>query len=756
MTNASSGPHERPWAKGTLLYGPLGSTQPSYWRVVHVERGYSLDGRSSEDESDTLIHLLEVDPLITPHSTALPTAYRLDLLKSRLSTAVECVRIPLMRSLEHELPSSVVEERNANFATISALVSDENLPLLLNKSARAGAISRHSLLTGLSSSAIRKALHRYWWFGCDANSMISLSSRQGGPGRQRLRPGDAKRGTPNAVALDEPLSRHRGVNYDERHREKFIQALIVYWMGKGLTIADTYEQMTINLYRSPAAKSDGTSYYRRVPLYRIPTLDTFYRRTRMLIAELGLKQRDMGKLDYATAVENRSGSARDISSGPGDIFDMDATEFNFELVASFDAMLALGKPTVYTVVDRDSTCILGLYVECRPERWEGYRRALYCAFTPKSDLIDRLGMQIQGPRVWDVYGVPNGIFSDRGPGRSNMALEALCKELKLEKAHPPAHTPYLNAVVESLQGRLQNRLSILDGGYTRKKGQRAKDQHREARSKAKFNEEQFFRLLVAAADDHNRHADASHLVRPEMGNIQAVPQEIFKWGLRNSPVDHHRHMDHADLYARLLPHDDRAVTNKGVRVNKAYYVSDELQAWRKRQPSKNRLKISVYPDADPMYLYWRPTPTTWKELSMVKADQAKFSGMRWSDIDAYIKRGTKGRIVGKSKGHAGSVFNREAEKIVREAAASVDVATRRESRTNQSVRSTRNVANKKQLQELKMAGRSTMVELTKQGGSNGSADVEGIASEAASPKPKKKANTGELSLRELRHRVFGK
>jgi len=476
----------------------------------------------------------------------------------------------------------------------------------------------------------------------------------------------------------------------------------------------------------------------------------------MLIAELGLKQRDMGKLDYAAAVENRSGSARDITSGPGDIFDMDATEFNFELVASFDATLALGKPTVYTVVDRDSTCILGLYVECRPERWEGYRRALYCAFTPKSDLIDRLGMQIKDERVWDVYAVPNGIFSDRGPGRSDMALNALCKELKLEKAHPPAHTPYLNAVVESLQGRLQNRLSIIDGGYTRKKGQRAKDQHREARSKAKFNEEQFFRLLVAAADDHNRHADASHLVRPEMGKIQAVPQAIFKWGVRNSPVDHHRHMDHADLYARLLPHEDRAVTNKGVRINKAYYVSDELQAWRKRQSSKAGLKTRVYPDADPMYVYWRPTPTTWKELSMVKADRAKFSGMRWSDIDAYIKRGTRGRIVGKSKAYAGSVFNREAEKLVREAAASVETAAKRESRTNQSVRSTRNVANKKQLEDLKRAGRRTMVGLTKQGVSKGAPVGETIASETASPKPKKRASTGEPSLSELRNRVFGK
>ena len=54
---------------------------------------------------------------------------------------------------------------------------------------------------------------------------------------------------------------------------------------------------------------------------------------------------------------------------------------------------------------------------------------------PSSRMI---GLFEEFGNIWPLHAVPNGIFADRGPARSIAALQALCEELKLTKAAPPA------------------------------------------------------------------------------------------------------------------------------------------------------------------------------------------------------------------------------------------------------------------------------------------------------------------------------
>jgi hypothetical protein len=658
-----------PWKIGQLLFGPLDTSIPQLWRAIYIEPQVSISPNETP-ENLPFIYLLPVAANVTPHSTVLPIGCRIDIARVALKPVAECIRLSEMGTRDSEVDALLQAGRDAKFSLIEPLVSVSALPGLMSRRERASLIEGRAAATKCASSHLRKLLTRYWWYGCDKNSLIDLKSLQGGPGKRRLNPGDAMRGTPNALARENPNSPYAGTNVSARHEQLFLKALHIYWAGKGFSLADSYEHMRTELYRTLVTRKDGTTFYRKTPGHKIPTIGQFRDHAKKLIAEHGLKQRNLSRLDYDTKEASRGGTSQDIVFGPGDIFDMDATEFNFEIVASFNSRKKLGKPTVYLVVDRGSTEIVGAYLECRPERWEGYRRALFCAFTPKDAMLYDLGVTQEFGKIWRVHAVPNGIFSDRGAARHNDALKILSGELNLEKSLPPPKTPYLNAVVESLNKKLQNRLSILPGGYRRDNTGRAKQQHNDARSVSQLNERQFMKVLIAAIHDHNTNDDKTKLLTPKMTGVKGVPEGIFNWGIKHSPVDHLRHLNHAELYARLLPSKSMSVSNKGIRYENSYYDSPALQNWRGRQEAK-RPRQDFHIDADPLYLYWRPTSTTWDRVVMRAADQKKYRGMSWDDIEMYAREPLKQRIRIHADAATRKVFPKVAEAVLREAASSL-------------------------------------------------------------------------------------
>jgi len=620
---------EIPWKVGSLLCGSLGTAPPKYWRVVATGKLDPDTDTSSPSIEGRRVVLLHVEPGKTPHTSRLPSTYPFEYVEPRLAIVSDNVRLAFMDRPEAEQPPDSIATRDARFGKIEELLKPAKLLAVLRPDSRVAALSEHSRKTGVAVPMLRKLLTRYWWYGCDKAALLDLTPLKGGAGKTRLTPTVHKRGRRNAVAKEDPNHKRRGANYDERHREKFIEALILYWAGEGLSLSKTFEKMKDELYTTLVTRKDGTTSKRKTPLHKIPTIGIFYHHAKRLLAELGLTHANLGSLDFASKAAAQPGKARDIADGPGDIFDIDATEFNFELVASFDQSLRLGRPTVYIVVDRHSSAILGLHVECRAERWEGYRLALYCAFTPKDALLTRLGLLDEVGNIFNVYAVPNAIFSDRGPARSNSAIDTLCRELKLEKAAPPPKSPTRNPVVESLQKKMQKMLADLDGGYERNPNQRSKDRRSKARKAAKVTEEMFLKLLVAAAHDHNISAEVPDALLPWMNKVDPVPQAVFLAGIKRSTIDHHRHRNYAELYARLLPTEERSVSAKGIRRDNAWYYSNDLYRWwrhQRRVGGKNpRIRVSF--DAAPQTAYWQPEPSVWAELPMTNEQSEVTKGL---------------------------------------------------------------------------------------------------------------------------------
>lgn len=725
-----------PWLIGSLLEGTLDGSNIHLFRVVFMQ------------PSENLVYLLEVKRNITPHSTQVPQSCPLDRARAQLQLIDECIRLEEMEAADDELSPEWLAGQDRRYALIADLVTPEVLPKMLHRRHRRQLIDDQAARHNVEQAYLRRLLTRYWWYGCDRRSLLQLRSRQGAPGQPRTEASQSKRGRPNAIAKHNPQSPRKGVNVTERHLRIFRQALDLYWRN-GSTLAEAYASMESNLYRKTISKPDGTVVPYQIAKQFIPTKEQFFYHSRRILREPGWKQSKLSELDFMTQEAARTGSARDIAAGPGDIFDIDATEFNFELVASWNPRLRIGKPTTYIVIDRASTAIVGVYAEPRAERWEGYRRALYSAFTPKTKLLERCGLLETFPDLWPFHAVPNAVFSDRGPARSNDALQALCDELKLEKATAPPHRPDLNAVVESLQKKVQDLLSEMSGGYKRTRDEQSRRRASAARRNAVLNEQQFMRLLVAAIGEHNQSADVRHLLTAKMGpRVRAVPQDIFLWGMQNSAVNYMRFRNGAELYAKLLPSRQLCVYQDGVRYQNARYSSERLQYWRQHEVRKNK-KVKVYIDADPHFLYWQPSAGQWEELVMSATDQARVAGMSWTDIEKHLEKVAAEAIHIAHRRHKRGVLARTKEATLRDIERNRLAASGYQPH-KQSIDSNRSFEARKQQSHQQKEGRETMLELTDSPEQRSLPDPNA----AQAPAPQRPTENGEPSLADLRKRHF--
>ena len=71
---------------------------------------------------------------------------------------------------------------------------------------------------------------------------------------------------------------------------------------------------------------------------------------------------------------------------PGDVFEIDSTVADVHLISSLNRRKVIGRPTIYTVVDRATRMIVGLHVSLYHASWRAARQALANCFMPKKEL----------------------------------------------------------------------------------------------------------------------------------------------------------------------------------------------------------------------------------------------------------------------------------------------------------------------------------------------------------------------------------
>lgn len=84
------------------------------------------------------------------------------------------------------------------------------------------------------------------------------------------------------------------------------------------------------------------------------------------------------------------GSVANTTVLPGDVFEIDSTVADVHLISSLNRRKVIGRPTIYTVVDRATRMIVGLHVSLYHASWRVARQALANCFMPKKNIVDYL------------------------------------------------------------------------------------------------------------------------------------------------------------------------------------------------------------------------------------------------------------------------------------------------------------------------------------------------------------------------------
>ncbi|MCA8287321.1 hypothetical protein [Burkholderia vietnamiensis] len=597
---------------GTLLKEKLAGGGVLYHRVTRID--------AAADE----VFLFEASEKMD--STGKPVRFGLRWLESRMTegrrkrfcVVKDHIRLATMKLQDHQLSDEVRASRDVRWELIKPFwgpwcnekgnTQPSREPELYERGAFAKVVREIAFKGKLSESAVRKLFAHVWNFGCDRNACISLHERCGASGKQRI--GAAvKSGRKSSLELREDFV-GRPSQFDDIRI--FEVALTEFWAKRGLSLNETHRRMREDLYVISNGIRDTKGNLLKFPVdgRLVPTIHQFKHRAPEIIERLDLLAIRVGQKAMRERNGDRVGHSSDLADNGLDVFDLDGTLHQMHLLGGWDGWTHVNNPTVMLAVDRESHAIVGFYDGLTHENWDAYRLCLFSAFTPKDKLLAELGLP---PEAWPLHGRCAAAYFDRGPAISEAAKEALCDELKIERALARPNTPTDKGLVESIIKRTQELMAEHQGSVSTSKNIRTQEKRRKLKKQALHTPREFRYFLVMAIIEHNTQTTLpQRLLTAEMRADGCVhtPQSAFIWYQNERRGDHAMTISDEEIYIKLLPRKEKAVRSNGIQIESVSYSSQALREFRYKHQSRSGLKaknamITILLDPiRPGVIYW--------------------------------------------------------------------------------------------------------------------------------------------------------
>lgn len=564
---------------------------------------------------------------------------------------------------EPDAATAWLGERDKAHALIKELVGDDDRPLeersemlvaAYSPATSSGIVNAHAKKMGVKPLVLKRLLHKYAWFGLDKNALLNRDPFKGQTGpfvkRYQLKPG------PDNAAVEVFGEKYRGRARTRKDITIFQLALEDFFVGRHMTLAETYEAMLDHHYYQ--ANQQGFFPIRRG---KVPTFRQFSRAARILIARLGLDAKRAGHKD-GKEMKERRGRDTDIGRQVGDVYDLDGTPFNKELVSTYKVdgkAFNIGKATAIVVFDRASKKAVGWHVYVGNESWkEGYRLALFCALTSKAERLKWL--KIDDPRAWADHEniVPGFVYVDGGPGASKSGQAAL-ERLVIDFFRAPPDTPYWKPSVEGGLRIAQDGQAHDGGAYKRTNEAVDKEAKRKATLYATDTVWKLERKLVLDLIRYNRKLRKNARMTFEMrqAGVRPSPEAMFSWAVARMGGVQKRLLREADVYEALLDHDDAEVTLNGVSKFNGRYRSDRLLAYRTLVGRNVKVNIMYHP-LRPAEMYWRTPDGVVDRIVRDEQDDEDLGQASIHDIAEYNKRMLALGIVERHNSRPGNMLTR--------------------------------------------------------------------------------------------------
>lgn len=266
--------------------------------------------------------------------------------------------------------------------------------------------------------------------------------------------------------------------------------------------------------------------------------------------------------DVKANLEGRSGNAFEHVIAPGQVFMLDETPFDEELVSAFDVKREqkVASATLYFVIDVATYCIVGLYITLLSPSFATIREAIFNAARDKANFFKERDIPYD-PALWPQRGIATTFFVDNAELNNQISDGAGCS---------------LHSIFEfgrkgrgDDKGKMEKIFDVFRGDFEglsdalkSKKLNHIYDQI--SRDKACLTVEELYIIAVRYIIHHNNHHVVESARMPRemiVDGVNPIPNEMWQWGLKNNP-GYLINLSEEEIYMSLLEqgtvsvHDD--------------------------------------------------------------------------------------------------------------------------------------------------------------------------------------------------------
>jgi putative transposase len=494
-----------------------------------------------------------------------------------------------LNNLDEEFIEKHKKKRDKAWFIIKELVEAE--PYIYSADQRGELIKEVTQKQSVQKKFIYKKLKQYWVGGKIKNALLPHYNNSGGKGKNRSL-NNKKVGRPSNKFKENPEL--VGVNVTEGDKKIFKTAIrLFYENSNSPELKFTYRQMIKKFYHLGyhMTKNDVL-----VPILPNPEETPTYRQfCYWYNKEFNSKERFLqkeGGRKYNLKIKPNVGEASKRTTGPGAVFEIDATIADVYLVSSLASNRIIGRPVVYIVKDVFSRVVTGVYVGLEGPSWLGAMLALENACSNKSEYCLTLALTISEDE-WPSHHLPQSIVADRGEMEGYNA-DRLTDYLGVQILNTPPYRADLKGIVEqhfrSINTKVKN---WIPGAVHKDYRERGGNDYR---LDAKLTLKAFEKIIVLSILEHNQKIISNYSLTEEMvkNKISPIPNELWDWGMKNKQ-GYLKEIDRDLIRMVLMPQAQASITREGIYYRKRYYSSDfaKENGWFEEAVVRGRRKITI-------------------------------------------------------------------------------------------------------------------------------------------------------------------
>lgn len=363
------------------------------------------------------------------------------------------IRDPMLPTLrtDRDLRAAEVTERDRRWKIIEPIVASPHRDDLSDWARRQAVAARLLDLKTIGDARFSRVrqdkvlsyLRLYWCYGQTFSALVPSYSQRGAAGRARPAPPDGpKRGRPRIG-----VERHGivGVNVTAEVLKK-IEAGYKLFKPQGMSDRQIWRK-TLETFSGEETIIGGLPALLPPLTGKEFSLGQWRYHVRKLFDASSRFRMEHGDILFAQTARPKFGTTKEMVSGPGSIYQIDATVGDIYLRCADDPKMYVGKPVIYLVLDMYSHMIVGFFAALAGPSWEIARMALENAFSDKVELYDSLGITIT-PSDAPAFGICKGLMGDRGWDHLSKAAGAAAKSLGYKISNLPPFRPDLKGLVE--------------------------------------------------------------------------------------------------------------------------------------------------------------------------------------------------------------------------------------------------------------------------------------------------------------------